>query len=66
MEPYKKELQEALNDLAEVSMALLEETPYSEDYSLLLLVRNDLLWKIQTLEDRRRQDYIQNREEDHD
>lgn len=66
MEPYKKELQEALNDLAEVSMALLEETPHSEDYSQLLLIRNGLLWKIQTLEDRRRQDYIQNREEDRD
>ena len=66
MEQYKMELQEALNDLADVSMALLEKTPYSEDYSQLLLIRNDLLWKIQTLEDRRRQDYIQNREEDRD
>lgn len=63
MEQYKNELKAALNELAEVSEALLNSVPYTEDYSQLLVIRNDLLLKIREIEDRRRQAFIQKEEE---
>ena len=63
MNQYKNELQAALNELAEVSEALLNSVPYTEDYGQLLAIRNDLLLKIREIEDRRRQAFIQKEEE---
>ena len=63
MEQYKNELQAALNELAEVSEALLHSVPYTEDYAQLLMISNDLLLKIREIEDRRRQEFLQKEEE---
>lgn len=60
---YRKEMQALLGKLAEASAQLLDAVPYSGGYSKLLLTRNDLIWRIQMLEENRRQDYIQKKEE---
>ena len=66
MEQYKDELQAILRALSEVSMELLEAEVDTSEYKDLIAELSDLLGKIQTLEDRRRQAFFQTEEENDD